>query len=87
MNRTRHRSANTVTIDPESFRHFFWMRRLALAAVGPLFGRCGSWASVTANRGHAGYYALDELACALGIRVDDLIAEIGAPEELERLSV
>lgn len=82
--RVKHRNANTVAIDPDRFRRFFYMRRIALNAVGPLFGRCEGWASVIVSKQHAGFYALDELACALETTTVSLIDEIGTDEERER---
>lgn len=75
----------TVTLDEERFRAFFFKNRLPLAHVGPLFGRCKGWASVTAAKGTAGYWALDELAAALEMHVDELLRQICPPEEYERL--
>ena len=82
----KHRNANSVAIDPAKFKHFFWLRRLTLSAVGPMIGRCDDWASCMAHKGHINYWTLDELAIELSLRVDDLITAFGAPEELERLS-
>ncbi len=82
----RHKNANTVYIDPDRFRAFFWRRRLPLTAVGPMFGRCAGWASVIVHKGHAGYWALDELATSMDMRVDDLIEAIASEEELRRVS-
>ncbi len=82
----RQRSANTVSVDGERFKAFFYRKRLPLAAVGPMFGRCEGWASVICRKGTAGFYALDDLATSLSMGVDDLIFEIGTPEELARAS-
>ena len=83
-------SARTVTIDPERWRSFFHRRRIALVDVGISLmdpPRCATWASVMASRGKVGLYALDDLATGLGLRVDDLIDEVGTDEERARLSV
>ncbi len=81
---TIHKNANSVAVDPDRLRQFAYMRRLTLTAIGPLFDRCEGWASVICSKRRVGYYALDELACALGMRVEDLIEEIGTDEERER---
>ncbi len=83
----QHKNANTVAIDADRFRSFCYRRRLALTAVGPIFGRCAGWASVICHKRHAGYYALDELALALDMRVEELIDEIGTDDERARLDV
>lgn len=82
----QHKNANTVAIDAERFRSFCYRRRLALTAVGPMFGRCAGWASVMCYKGHAGFYALDELALALDMRVEELIEAVATDEELRRVS-
>jgi len=81
-----HRNANTVTIDASRFKAWAYRNRLTLTAVGPMFGRCEGWMSAVCTKGHAGYYALDELASSMDMRVEDLIAEIGTEAELARLS-
>lgn len=81
-----HRNANSVSIDSERFKAWAYRNRLTLTAVGPLFGRCEGWMSAICSKGHAGFFALDELASAMDIRVDDLIAEIGTEAELARMS-
>lgn len=83
----RHPYATTVCIESDKFKHLCWRHRLSLSSVGPMIGRCEAWASVIARKGHAGYFALDDLATELGLHVDQLIAEIGTPEELERVNV
>ena len=84
---TRHPNANSVLIEPDRFKRFFWLRRLPLTAVGPIVGRSEGWASVMANRKSVSYWTLDQLATALDVHVDEMIAAIGIPEELARLSV
>ena len=83
----RHPWASSVRIDPDKFKHVCWRYRLPLSEVGPMIGRCPAWASVIAYKRQAGYWALDDLATELGLHVDQLIAEIAAPEELERVNV
>ena len=82
-------SARTVGINPELWRSFFYRRRIALVDVGGLMEpvRCGSWASSVASREKAGLFALDDLSCAMGIHLNQLIEEIGTDEERARLSV
>lgn len=84
----RMRSARTVSISRERWNQFFWRRRIALVDVGSLMepARCSGWASVIGAKGRAGLYALDDLACALGMHVDELIQDVGTDEELQRLS-
>jgi hypothetical protein len=81
-------SARTVAIDRQRWNTFFFRRRMALVEAGPLMEppRSTAWASVMGSRGRAGLYALDDLACALGIHVNELISEVGTDEELSRLS-
>lgn len=81
----RHPHAASVEIDPARFKAFFFRRRIPLAHVGPLFGRCSGWASVIAHKARAGYYALDELARELDMTADELIAQIGSDAERSRL--
>jgi hypothetical protein len=85
----RHRMpvATSIQIDRERFYTFFYRRRMTLSSVGPFIGRCDGWASVMARKGHAGYYALDDLATALGMHVEALIHEIGTDGERERITV
>lgn len=88
IRRTRHGRQGvptTVAIDEERFRAFFFMNRMPLSHVGPLFGRCKGWGSVIASKKSAGYWALDELAAALDMHVDELLRQICPPEEYERL--
>lgn len=82
-------SARSVGIQSERWRSFFWRRRIALSDVGGLMepARCSGWASVIGSRGRAGLYALDDLACALGLHVDQLIDEVGTDDERARLAV
>jgi hypothetical protein len=83
----RARLATTVALDRERFREFWWRRRTNMVAVGPLFGRSEAWASSMLAKGHAGYYALDELASVLGLHVDELVYEVGTDEERDRIGV
>jgi len=82
-------SAKTVAIDRQRWNTFFFRRRMALTDVGPLMDppRSSAWASVMGSRGRAGLYALDDLACALGIHVNELIAEVATDAEFERVAV
>jgi hypothetical protein len=86
MKRTIHRNANTVRIDGDRFRAWAYQNRLSLMAVGPLIGKSANLASVWCYRGHASYWTLDALAFELGVDTNALIAEIGTPEELQRVS-
>jgi len=81
----RHRSATTMKLDRQASGRFL-SPAAALTEVGPLFGRCPGWASAICSRGTIGYYAADELASELGLYVDEFLAQVCAPEELERLS-
>lgn len=84
----RMRTARSVAIDPDRWRRFFFLRRLALVDVGPLMDppRCRGWASVACTKRVAGLHALDALACALDLHVNQLIAEVGTDEERARLA-
>ena len=88
-NRGRMPSARTVAIDPGRWASFFWRRRIALMDVGPMMepARCGGWASAMKRRGSAGLYALDDLACALDMHVDELIEHVGTDEERARIAL
>lgn len=79
-------SSRTVFIDPQRWAAFAFRRRLSMTELGPLCGRSEGWGSVMKSRRRAGFYALDALACALGMHVDELIQEVGSDEELQRLS-
>jgi|GEM_PF-1418991 len=79
--------AGTVEIDPDKFRAFFASRRIPLSAIGGLFGRSEGWGSVMLHRRRAGFYALDALACALDLHVDDLILAIGSERERQRVAL
>lgn len=79
-------SSQTVFIDPDRWAAFAFRRRLAMTDLGPLIGRCEGWGSVMKTRGRAGFSALDALACALGMHVDELIREVGTEDELQRMS-
>lgn len=80
----RMRPANSVEIDPDRFRHYFWMRRMTLTSVSRLINRTDAWASVIVSKRQAGYWALDELATELSVHVNDLIFAIGSDAERER---
>ncbi len=81
-----HLNANSVLIDPDRFKRFFWLRRLTLVEAGRMIGRSHAWASVCANKRRVSYWALDELATELEVHVDELVAAVGTDAELERLN-
>lgn len=81
------RSTNSIRIDPAKYKHAMWKRRIALRQVGPMIGRSEGLGSVLASKARINYFTLDDLATAIGMHVDTLIAEICADEELERLSL
>ena len=83
----KHAHAGTVLVDPDRWRTFFWRRRITLSEAGLMCGRSEGWAAVIAHRGRAGYYALDSLACELGITVDQLIDEVGTEDERARIAL
>lgn len=85
----RMRSARTVAIDADKWKAFFWRRRIAMVDVGPMMEppRCTGWSHVVSSRGRAGLYALDDLACALSLHVDDLIDQVGTDDERARLAI
>ena len=78
-------SSRTVFIDPQRWAAFAFRRRLSMTELGPLCGRSEGWGSVMKSRRRAGFYALDDLACALGMHVDELIQEVGTDEECSRI--
>jgi hypothetical protein len=80
----RMRSANSVEVDPDRFRHFCWMKRMTLVDVSRSIGRSDAWASVCLWKRRVGFYALDELATELGVNLFDLIFAIGTDAERER---
>lgn len=86
---TRMRSARTVSISRERWKSFFFRRRIALVDVGPMMEppRCAGWGSVIGTKKKAGLYALDDLACALDMHVDDLIQQVASDDELDRLAI
>jgi len=79
--------ATSIQIDRERFSSFFYRRRMTLSSVGPFIGRSDGWASVMAFKGRAGYYALDELATALSMNLEELIHEVGTDAERSRISI
>lgn len=83
----KHPHAGTVLIDPDRWRSFLWRRRLTMSEAGLMCGRSDGWAAVIAHRGRAGYFALDALACALSLHIDQLIDEVGTDDERARLSI
>ena len=84
----RYVGATTVCIDPVRWANFFFRRRMPLKSVGGCMEppRCEGWGSVIKKKAKAGFYALDDLATALEMRVDDLIFEVGTDDERARLS-
>lgn len=82
-------AASSVFIDRGRWQTFFALRRIPLVRVGGLMEpeRCEGWASVIKTKGRAGFSALDDLACALDMHVDDLIWQVGTDDERARLSV
>ncbi len=83
----RAKDAGSVHIDGARFKEFFWMRRIALVEVGPMIGKCEGLASVLAHKGRMSFWTADAIANELGMHVDAFIAQVGAPIELERLSL
>lgn len=79
--------ATTVLIDGDRLRHALWRRRLTLAAASRMLNRSESYMNVCISKGHMGEPAVDRLACELGVRFDELVAEIGTDEEVARLGV
>lgn len=82
----RARSAGSVSIDGAKLKALMWRHRLPLKSVGPMIGRSEGLLSVVCHKGSASFWTLDAIATeVLDCRVEDLIAEIGSPEELQRL--
>lgn len=81
-------NANSVFIDRDRWRRFFLLRRIPMSQVGPMMepSRCSGWGHVITHKGRAGFNAMDELAVALDMHVDDLIYEVGTDAERARLA-
>lgn len=79
--------ASSVAIDRDRFKRAMWRRRIPMKEIGPMINRCDSLAYVWCTKGRINFYTLDELATALSENVESLIAEICAPEEMERLAL
>lgn len=83
----RAKSAGSVSIDGAKLKAVLWRHRLPLKSVGPMIGKSDGLLSVICHKGSASFWTLDALATeVLDMRVEDLIAEIGTPEELQRLT-
>lgn len=83
----RAKSAGSVSIDGAKLKALLWRHRLPLKSVGPMIGKSEGLLSVLCHKGSASFWTLDALATeVLDCRVEELIAEIGTPEELQRLS-
>lgn len=82
----RVRSANSVEIDAERWRAAWYRRRLTQLALCRMIGRSSTWCNVTARKGCVNYFALDQIAAALGETTDDLVYEVASDRERMRLS-
>lgn len=82
-------NAASVFISRDRWKAFFFRRRITMACIGGLMEppRCEGWGSVIAHKGRASFEAMDQLACGLGIHVDDLIYEVGTDDERSRLAL
>lgn len=83
----RMRSAESVEIDRGRWNSFFYGRRIALSKIGPMIGRCDGWASVTGSKRHTSLQAIEELAIALDIELDDLLHAVGSDRERVRVGL
>lgn len=83
----RARAVNSIHIDPAKYKHAMWKRRISLREVGLMIGRSDGLGSVIATKRRINYFTADDLAVALGMHVDQLLAEICDDEELERLGL
>lgn len=84
----RAKAAGSVLIDGVKFKELLWRHRMPLTEVGLAIGKSNGLVSVLCHKGRASYWTLDAIATeVLDMRVEDLIAEIGTDEELERLAV
>lgn len=83
----RAKSAGSVSIDGAKLKAVLWRHRLPLKSVGPMIGKSEGLLSVVCHKGSMSFWTLDAIATeVLDMRVEDLIAEIGTPEELQRLT-
>ncbi len=76
--------ATSVEIDPVRWREYWNRQRVTLVAVSRTIGRTSAWASVVASKRRAGLAALDELAAAFEVDLNDLIHAVGTDRERER---
>lgn len=83
----RAKSAGSVAIDGAKFKELLWRHRVPLVQVGPRIGKCEGLASVLAYKGKMSYWTADAIATqVLDMHVDQFLAQIAAPSELERLA-
>lgn len=83
---SRARYAGSVSFEGAKLKELLWRHRLPLRSVGPMIGKCEGLLSVLCHKGSASFWTLDAIATeVLDMRVEDLIAQIGTPEELQRL--
>lgn len=83
--RQKHRLATSIPIDADKLRMVLRRNFLTMVAASELTGKCSGWMSVVVHKKRIGYYALDELASAIGMRTDDLFNEIVDEQEWNRL--
>lgn len=82
----RARSAGSLLIDGAKFKDLMWRHRIPMSHVGPMIGKSDGLGSVLAHKGRMSYWTADAIATELGMHVDEFIAAIGTPEELQRLT-
>jgi hypothetical protein len=82
----RHPHARSVKLDPDRWRAFFFRRRLTLMEIGPMIGKSDAWASAMGHKARANFFSLDEVACVLGMHVEQLIDEVATEEERARFA-
>jgi hypothetical protein len=83
----RAKSAGSVAIDGAKLKELFWRHRIPLVAVGPQIGKCRGLISVLAFKGQMSFWTADAIATeVLDMHVDQFLAQVAAPSELERLA-
>jgi len=84
----RAKAATSIWIDGSKFKALMWRNRVPLCEIGPAIGKSEGFGSVIAHRGRISYWSADAIATELlGCHVDDFIAQVAAPIELERLDL
>jgi len=83
----RVKTASSVEIDPERWRHAWWRRRITQVALSEMIGKSSVWANVIARKGCVSYFAVDAIASELGEVTDSLVWEIASDLERQRIAL